>query len=116
MKLYGLKTCDSCRKALRTLKASGHEVIFVDVRGSDFGRADVERIVAAAGWETALNRRSATWRSLDDSERTAANDADAVELITAHPSLLKRPVIEAGDRILVGFGPAQQAQIAGLDS
>ena len=114
MKLYGLKNCDSCRRALKWLKAAGQEVAFVDVRGDDFERTDIERIVTAAGWQVALNRKSATWRSLGEAERAVGNDDDAAELIAAHPALLKRPVIEIGERTIVGFGPGEQAQLADL--
>jgi arsenate reductase len=114
MKLYGLKTCDSCRKALKWLKAAGREIEFVDVRGDDFERADIERIVAAAGWQVALNRKSATWRSLDEAERMVSSDQDAAALIAAHPALLKRPVIVVGERTIVGFGAGEQALLTDL--
>ncbi|MDH3740909.1 MAG: Spx/MgsR family RNA polymerase-binding regulatory protein, partial [Hyphomicrobiales bacterium] len=92
MKMYGLKNCDTCRKALKWAAEHNLPVDFVDVREGDMSRADVERFVASAGWQTALNRKSTTWRGLDDAEKAEIDDARAVALIAQHPTLLKRPV------------------------
>ncbi len=114
MKLYGLKNCDSCRKALKWLKAVGQDVEFVDVRGAEMARVDVERVVAAAGWQVALNRKSATWRALGEADRMVESDQAAVALITAHPAVMKRPVIDVDGEIIVGFGAGEQARLAAL--
>ena len=73
---------------------------------------DVERIVASAGVDVAVNRKSTTWRGLPEAEREMAGPDDAVDLIMRHPALLKRPVIDFDGTIIVGFGPAQQAELA----
>ena len=112
MKLYGLKTCDTCRKAVKWLEAAGHDFQYIDVRGGTMTRGDIERIVASAGIEVALNRKSTTWRGLPEAEREMAGPDDAVDLIMRHPALLKRPVIDFDGAIIVGFGPAQQAELA----
>ena len=111
MKLYGLKNCDSCRKALKWMKDRDLAVEFIDVRGGQMTAADVARFVAAAGWQNALNRKSTTWRGLSEAEKTDIDEAKALDLIIANPALLKRPVIEANGEIVVGFDAAAQARL-----
>ncbi len=104
MKLWGLKTCDSCRKALKALDEAGAPAEFVDVRKA-LDAETLGRWVAAVGAEALLNRSSTTWRGLSDAEK--AGDPAAVML--AHPSLVKRPVIEAEGAVLVGKGAVAAA-------
>lgn len=111
MKMYGLKNCDTCRKALKWAAERGLKVEFVDVREGDMSRADIERFVASAGWQTALNRKSTTWRGLDDAEKAGIDDARAIDLIAQYPALLKRPVFDTGDRVVIGFDAATQDQL-----
>ncbi|MDJ0920088.1 MAG: ArsC/Spx/MgsR family protein [Henriciella sp.] len=105
--LYGLKNCDTCKKALKALEASGASVTFVDIRAE----ADLARKVpvwlAAAGAKVLLNTRSTTWRGLSETER--AGDPEA--LLMAHPTLIKRPVIEQGSKIYVGWTKDTQAAL-----
>lgn len=92
--LHGLKTCDTCRKALKDLAVAGVEVDFVDMRaGADLAKL-VPAWLAAVGVKALLNTRSTTWRRLSDAERAEAEDeAGAAALLIAHPTLVKRPVI-----------------------
>lgn len=93
MKIYGLKACDTCRKAV---KETGAEL--VDVRATPLDAATLARFHAAFG--TALvNRRSTTWRNLSEAERAGEDLA----LLAAHPTLMKRPVIEDGERLVLGW-------------
>ena len=110
MKLYGIKTCDTCRKALKELAAAGHDVTFVDVRTEPL---DAQTL---AGWMEALgpdlvNRRSTTWKGLDEAARALADSADGVvQLLTEHPTLMKRPVVDAGGTLHLGWtGPVKSA-------
>ena len=112
MKMYGLKNCDTCRKALKWAAERGIDIEFVDVREGDMSRADIERFVASAGWQTALNRKSTTWRGLNDTEKADIDDVKAVDLIAQHPALLKRPVFDIDGRIVIGFDAAAQDQLA----
>lgn len=114
MKLYGLKTCDTCRKALKWLNGQGVDVRFIDVRGDGFASDDIVRIVAGLGWQAAVNRKSTTWRGLSDAEREIGDASAAVALIARHRTLLKRPVIETGGRFIAGFAAGQQAQLQRL--
>ncbi len=113
MKMYGLKTCDTCRKALRWAAENNIEIEFIDVREGGMSRADIARFIASAGWETALNRKSTTWRSLDDGEKAEIDGEKAQILIERHPALLKRPVFDLDGGILVGFNADIQARLAG---
>ena len=112
MKLYGLKNCDTCRKALKWLRDQNLDVEFIDVRGDQITRSDIERFIASFGHETVLNRKSATWRSLSPDQRTIVDDRQAAELAARYPTLLKRPVIEVNGELLIGFTAAVQKRLA----
>lgn len=108
--LYGLKTCDTCRKAIKALEAADRAVTFVDVRAGDgVGRTKIETWLAAAG-PALINTRSTTWRGLDETERARA-ERDAAGLLVDHPALIKRPVIEAGDAVHIGWTPTVRAAL-----
>ncbi|WP_212524035.1 ArsC/Spx/MgsR family protein [Actibacterium sp. MT2.3-13A] len=108
MRLYGLKTCDTCRAARRALAAAGREPDEVDVRGDGVPEADLRRFLDAFG-EALINRRSTTWRGLSEAERAG----DPLTLLTAHPTLMKRPVIEADGRLYLGWGKDVQDKLLG---
>jgi arsenate reductase len=110
MTLYGLKSCDTCKKALKALEAAGHTVAFMDVRTEADLPAKVPAWLSAVGSDRLINTRSTTWRGLDDGERALA-DSDASGLLQNHPTLIKRPVIEAGGEILVGWAKDVQAAL-----
>jgi len=108
--LYGLKTCDTCRKALKALEAAGRSTDFVDVRSDPGLAARLPGWIAAVGVDTLANTRSTTWRGLDEDER-ARLSGDAAGLLADHPALIKRPVIEAGGAVHVGWTPAVRAAL-----
>jgi Spx/MgsR family transcriptional regulator len=110
--LYGLKSCDACRKARRFLADSGREHRFHDLRADSLSPADLDRWVATVGWERLLNRRGTTWRQLDPADRDGIDEAKAMRLMLAHPALVKRPVMEAGDRLLVGVIEPDRDELA----
>lgn len=110
--VYGLKNCDTCRKALKWLRESGIDHKFHDVRADGVTAGDVRRWADSAGWETLLNRRGTTWRKLPDAGTAAVDAASAVALMVEHPALIKRPVFETGADIVVGFKDAQKAALA----
>ena len=104
MKLYGIKTCDTCRKALAALP----DARFVDLRALPVSDDLLDRALAAFGSDL-VNRRSTTWRALSEAER-AASDRDLLRL---HPTLMKRPLIEADDGALhLGWSDAVRAAVA----
>lgn len=103
-KLYGIKTCDTCRKAMKALDAAGRPYTFVDLRADADVTALAPKWIAAVGTEKLVNRKSTTWRSLTDTDKARADtDAGAAELLAANPTLVKRPVIETGGDIFVGW-------------
>lgn len=104
MKVYGIKSCDTVRKAIRALEAAGHAPDLVDLRADGVEAADLERFLAEFG-EALVNKRSTTWRGLSDEER----GDDPVRQILANPALMKRPVIEADGRLTLGWDAAAQA-------
>lgn len=107
MRFFGLKTCDTCRKALKML--ADRDVSVIDVRADGVSDADRAAILAAFG-EGAINTRSTTWRGLSENERAQAPDA----LLAAHPTLMKRPVIEHNGTWYQGWTPATRAAL-GVD-
>lgn len=108
--LYGLKNCDTCKKALKALEAAGIDPVFVDIRAEADLVAKVPVWLDAVGGKVLLNSRSTTWRGLGDAEKAGA-EADPVPLLIANPTLIKRPVIEHGDDVLVGWTPATQSAL-----
>jgi len=101
--LYGLKTCDTCRKAKKALEAAGKTVTFVDIRGDDVTDRDILRWADDAGWETLLNTRSTTWRGLSDRVKKDVDEDKALKLMNKHRALMKRPVIEWGQEVFTGW-------------
>lgn len=111
--MFGLKTCDGCRKARKWLDAAGIDHTFHDLRDDGLDAARLERWEQAAGWQTLLNRRSTTWRQLPERDRADLDAAKATALMMAHPALIKRPVFEAAGRVLVGFNETVKATLEG---
>lgn len=107
MRIYALKSCDTCKKAQKALGEAGHTPKVVDVRADGVSRAELERFHAAFG-DALVNTRSTTWRGLDDAERAR----NPIDLLVDHPTLMKRPVIDA-DALYLGWGKDVQAQLIG---
>ena len=107
MDLYGLKNCDSCKKALKALEAAGQEVRFVDVRADGVPGELLAEWLSKHG-EALINTRSTTWRGMDDATRARAG-TDPAGLLAEHPLLMKRPVILRGSESFVGWTKEVQA-------
>lgn len=105
--LYGLKNCDTCKKALKALEGAGKAVTFVDIRAEADLPALLPGWLDAAGDEVLVNRRSTTWRNLSEAERAR----DPLALLGDHPTLIKRPVIAAGADLHVGWSKSVQAAL-----
>lgn len=114
MKVYSLKNCDTCKKALKWLDAEGIAYANHDVRADGVTADWVKPVVDALGWEVALNRRSTTWRGLTDVDKDGIDTTKAVELILEHPTLMKRPVIVSGDTVVCGFDTKAQAAVKAM--
>lgn len=102
--LYGIATCDTCRKAKKTLENEGVEVTFHDVRESPLTQAALNRFFSEFG-DQLVNTRSTTWRGLSVKER----ELQPVVLMLDHPTLMKRPVIESAGGLTVGWNASVQA-------
>ena len=105
MNFYGLKTCDTCRKAQKELRAAGIVFDVTDVRADGVSAEKLKHWVSKIDWQKLLNTRSTTWRGLSDADKADITEAKAVALMAAHPTLIKRPVIEHGDDLFVGWTP-----------
>jgi len=110
--VYGLKNCDTCKKALGWLKAEGIEHRFHDVRADGLDPGAVRAWADEVGHAVLVNTRGTTWRQLDVGAKTGLDDAKAAALILEHPAIMKRPVFDLGDRRLVGFKDAQKEALA----
>ncbi|NQU56343.1 MAG: ArsC family reductase [Rhodospirillales bacterium] len=109
--VYGLKNCDTCRKARKWLDAEGLEHQFKDVRADTLTGETITAWITAVGWETLLNRRGTTWRNLADADKHAIDADKAQSLMSEHPALIKRPVFEINGKVLVGFKDDVQAAL-----
>lgn len=109
--LYGIKACDTMKKARAALDGAGLAYVFHDYKVAGIDRGRLEGWVARVGWEKLLNRSGTTFRKLPEEARTDLDAAKAIDLMLAQPSMIKRPVLEAGDDLLVGFDPAAYARL-----
>jgi arsenate reductase len=112
--IYGLKNCDSCRKAVKLLAAGDRPFGFHDLRADGVPPDNLSAWLTAVGWKALLNRQSTTWRQLPDAEKADLGPARAAELLARHPTLIKRPVVEAEGAVIVGFAAPQQATLRRL--
>lgn len=105
--VYGLAQCDTVKRARQWLQAHGLNHQFVDFKKTPPSAQQITAWADAVGWETLLNKRGTTWRKLDAATQAGVHDAaSAVALLVAHPSAIKRPVVEGGATLLVGFDAA----------
>lgn len=107
IELYGIPNCDTVKKARGWLDARGIAYAFHDYKKEGADSAKLANWSDAAGWEALLNRRGTTFRKLDEADKTDIDRAKALRLMEAHPSLIKRPVVEHGGGVLVGFDEAE---------
>ena len=103
--IYGIKNCDTMKKARSWLDSHGVAYAFHDYKAAGIDRAHLERWTDEAGWETVLNRAGTTFRNLPDADKQGIDAAKAIDLMLAQPSTIKRPVLDLGGRRLVGFKP-----------
>lgn len=104
--IYGLKTCDTTRAARKWLDAHAVAYTFHDVREDGLTKALVESWVKQLGWEKVLNKASTTWRELPDGEKSGLDPQKAIALLLAHPTLVKRPLLDRDGDLALGFRAA----------
>jgi arsenate reductase len=108
--IYGIKNCDTMKKARAWLDKKGLDYAFHDYKTAGIARDRLEGWATQVGWETLLNRTGTTFRKLPDADKQGLDERKAIALMMSQPSMIKRPVLEAGAKLLVGFKPDQYAE------
>ena len=103
--LYGIPNCDTVKKARNWLADAGVDYMFHDYKKAGIDEASLRRWAGEAGWEKLLNKAGTTFRKLPDADKADIDADKAVALMLAHPSMIKRPVVEGAGGLLVGFKP-----------
>lgn len=103
LKIYGIRNCDTLKKTLKWFEIHSTDVDFVDYKKQPPDAELAKTFVTALGWENVINKRGTTWRKLDDAIKASMNEAEAIELMQAQPSIIKRPIIQKGDQLWVGY-------------
>ena len=112
--IYGIKNCDTMKKARALLDKCGVAYVFHDYKVAGIERAKLEAWAKKVGWETLLNTAGTTFRKLPDKDKEGLTEEKAIKLMLAQPSIIKRPVFElGGGKILVGFKPEQYEAMVG---
>ncbi len=111
VKIYGIPNCDTMKKARQWLTEHGIEYAFHDYKKSGVDEKLLRRWVKQAGWETLLNRRGMMWRKLDDAVKANIDEASAIRVMLETPSIIKRPVMEYGKVLQVGFKAEEYARV-----
>jgi Spx/MgsR family transcriptional regulator len=111
--IYGIKNCDTMKKARAWLDKAGVDYAFHDYKTAGIERDQLEKWAKKAGWETLLNKAGTTFKKLPDKDKEGLTEAKAIKLMLAQPSMIKRPVLELGGKLVVGFKPeSYAAQVA----
>jgi arsenate reductase len=104
--IYGIKNCDTMKKARAWLDKQGVEYVFHDYKAAGIEREKLERWAQKVSWETLLNKAGTTFKKLPDKDKDGLTETKAIRLMLAQPSMIKRPVLElGGGKLLVGFKP-----------
>ena len=112
--LYGIKNCDTIKKARKWLEAHNVDYRFHDYRVDGIEKSQLMGWAKKSGWELLLNRRGTTWRNLPEQQRENIDESSAIELMVEHPAIIKRPVLTRADKILVGFDVDKYEKVVGL--
>ncbi|MDX5995844.1 ArsC family reductase [Shewanella oneidensis MR-1] len=112
--LYGIKNCDTVRKARKWIETHQLPVNFHDFREDGLAEKDLQHWCQIAGWETVFNKRSTSFRALSDADKTNIDQAKAIKLMLTHPTLIKRPVLVVGEQVLLGFNEAEYKKVFSL--
>ena len=111
--IFGIKNCDTMKKARAWLDQHGVAYAFHDYKAAGIDRGRLEAWSRDVGWETLLNRTGTTFRALPDKDKDGLTEKKAIALMMAQPAMIKRPVLDVGGRLLVGFKPDQYAKAFG---
>jgi arsenate reductase len=108
--IYGIKNCDTMKRARSWLDGKGVAYAFHDYKAEGIDKASLERWAKEVGWETLLNRAGTTFRKLPERERESLTEKKAIALMLEQPSMIKRPVLDVGGTLVVGFKPEVYAK------
>lgn len=113
VKIYGIKACDTMKKAFTWLDQHGVDYEFHDYKKAGAPEANLRKWIKELGWENVINRRGTTWRKLPEAERNSMDADRAVAAAMANPSMIKRPLLETGKLLELGFKPERYEAIFG---
>lgn len=109
--LYGIKNCDTVKKARKWLELHGVDYQFHDFREDGLDKVAVEKWLAELGWESLVNKRSTSWKALDEDTRQNMDTGSALAQILQQPTLIKRPLLDTGKERFTGFSAGEYAKI-----
>ena len=109
--LWGIKNCSTMKKACAWLDAQGVTYQFIDYKKVDLAAELLPDWNRRVGWQTLLNKQGLTWKRLSDAERSHIDEAQALSLMSRYPTLIKRPVLDTGKHLLIGFSPETYATV-----
>jgi len=112
--MYGIKNCDTIKKARRYLDSHEIDYQFHDYRTDGVDKVLLHRQIKKHGWETIVNKRGTTWRQLDESVKSSTNADNAADLLCEYPAMVKRPMLVIGEQSLIGFSADEYASALGL--
>jgi Spx/MgsR family transcriptional regulator len=111
--LYGIKNCDTVKKARKWLDTHNVEYTFHDFRQDGLDKALLNKWVKELGWEILINRRGTTWRKLDENIRERIGKSSAIKIMLEQPAIIKRPVLDLGNKRHVGFKESEYQDLLG---
>ena len=111
LRIYGIKNCDTMKTAFAWLEAHGVAYEFIDYKKTDLVQEHLPDWNRRAGWESLLNRRGMMWKRLSDEERSDVDESKALALMADYPTLIRRPVLDTGKALLIGFDPERYTSV-----
>ena len=112
LKMYGIPNCDTIKKARNWLKDNNVDYEFHNYKKDGVPEKELKKWVKDVGWETLLNKRGTTWRKLDDTTKDNVDEKSAISIMLDNPSIIKRPVLDNGKTLLVGFAEENYKQLS----
>lgn len=109
--LYGIKNCDTMKKTKKWLEANNLEFTFHDYRKEGLDAEWLKQVVNENGWEIVLNKRGTTYRQLSDEQKADIDNEKAVALLSEHPAMIKRPILQKGETTVIGFNEANLNEV-----
>lgn len=107
VRVYGIRNCDTMKKAFAWLDSRKVAYEFHDYKKAGVPPGKLQAWAAKAGWDKLVNSRGPTWRKIPDAEKVGLNESKALKLLEKNPSAIRRPIVEAGPRLVIGFDPAE---------